>query len=195
MSNKLSNPVDAATVRSWLENHEPVTVVDVRTPAEFEAAHIRGSYNVPLPLLNEHAEELSRRLDEHVVLVCQSGVRSSQARDRLAAYGLENAQVVNGGVPDYEAAGGDVVHGRQRWAMERQVRMIAGSLVTGSIATSLFAPKARFLAGAVGAGLTIAALTDTCAMSRLLSKLPYNRGTDEPTRESVLTQISESKAA
>lgn len=195
MSNKISNSVHAATVRSWLENDEPVTVIDVRTSAEFETAHIRGSYNVPLPLLNEHAEELSRRLDEHVVLVCQSGVRSSQARDRLAAYGLENAQVINGGVPDYEAAGGDVVHGRQRWAMERQVRLIAGSLVTGSIATSLFAPKARFLAGAVGAGLTIAALTDTCAMSRLLSTLPYNRGTDEPTRESVLTQLSAGQAA
>lgn len=195
MSNKISNPVDAGTVRNWIETNESVTVIDVRTPAEFETAHIRGSYNVPLPLLNEHAEELSRRLDEHVVLVCQSGVRSSQARDRLAAYGLENAQVIDGGVPDYEAAGGDVVHGRQRWAMERQVRLIAGSLVTGSIATSLLAPKARFLAGAVGAGLTIAAVTDTCAMSRVLSKLPYNRGTDEPTRESVLTQLSESKVA
>jgi rhodanese-related sulfurtransferase len=195
MSNKLSNPVDAATVLGWLENNKPVTIIDVRTPAEFETAHIRGSYNVPLQLLNEHAEELSRRLDEHVVLVCQSGARSSQARDRLAAYGLQNAQVINGGVPDYEAAGGDVVHGRQRWAMERQVRLIAGSLVTGSIAASLLAPKARFLAGAIGAGLTIAALTDTCAMSRLLSKLSYNRGTDEPTRESVLTQIAEGQAA
>ena len=195
MNNKISNPVEAATVRGWLENNEPVTVIDVRTPAEFETAHIRGSYNVPLPLLNEHAEELSRRLDEHVVLVCQSGVRSSQARDRLAAHGLDNAQVINGGVPDYEAAGGEVVHGRQRWAMERQVRLIAGSLVTGSIAASLLAPKARFLAGAVGAGLTIAAVTDTCAMSRVLSKLPYNRGGEEPTPEAVFTQISNGQAA
>jgi rhodanese-related sulfurtransferase len=195
MNQKISNPVEAATVRGWLENNESVTVIDVRTSAEFETAHIRGSYNVPLPLLNEHAEELSRRLDEHVVLVCQSGVRSSQARDRLAAYGLENAQVINGGVPDYEAAGGEVVHGRSRWAMERQVRLIAGSLVTSSIAASLFAPKARFLAGAVGAGLTIAAVTDTCAMSRVLSRLPYNRGGEEPTPETVFSQISNGQAA
>jgi rhodanese-related sulfurtransferase len=191
MNRNISHPVEAATVRTWLENNEPVTVIDVRSPVEFEATHIRGSYNVPLPLLNEHAEELSRRLNEHVVLVCQSGVRSSQARDRLAAYGLERAQFINGGVADYEAAGGEVVHGRQRWAMERQIRLIAGSLVAGSVAASLLAPKARFLAGAVGAGLTIAAVTDTCAMSRVLSRLPYNRGGDEPTSEAVFTQISE----
>jgi rhodanese-related sulfurtransferase len=195
VSTKISNPVDADSVRQWLESQEPVTVIDVRTPAEFESTHIRGSYNVPLPLLQEHAEELSRRLDEHVVLVCQSGVRSSQARDRLAAHGLDNARVLNGGVPDYETAGGDVVHGRQRWAMERQVRLIAGSLVTGSVAASLLAPKARFIAGAVGAGLTIAAVTDTCAMSRVLSRLPYNRGGVQPTPDTVLTQISDGQAA
>lgn len=195
MNQNFSQPVEASTVRTWLDNNEPVTVIDVRTPAEFESAHIRGSYNVPLPLLNEHAEELSRRLDELVVLVCQSGARSSQARDRLAAYGLENAHVINGGVPDYEAAGGEVVHGRQRWAVERQVRLIAGSLVTGSIAASLLAPKARFLAGAVGAGLTIAAATDTCAMSRVLSRLPYNRGGEDPTPKTVFTQISNGQAA
>jgi rhodanese-related sulfurtransferase len=194
MNGKISNPVDAATVRRWLEHDEPVTVIDVRTPAEFESAHIRGSYNVPLRLLDEHAEELSRRLDEHVVLVCQSGVRSSQARERLAAFGLDNAQVIDGGVPDFEAAGGEVVRGRQRWAMERQVRLIAGSLVTGSIAASLLAPRARFLAGAVGAGLTIAAVTDTCAMSRVLSKLPHNRGAGEPTATEIFTQISEKQA-
>jgi rhodanese-related sulfurtransferase len=40
-----------------------VTVLDVRTPAEFETAHIRGSCNVPLGLLDEHAEQLAARLD------------------------------------------------------------------------------------------------------------------------------------
>jgi hypothetical protein len=38
-------------------------------------------------------------------------------------------------------------------------------------------PAARYLAGAIGAGLTIAALTDTCTMGMLLARLPYNRGT------------------
>ncbi|MCZ2858178.1 hypothetical protein [Blastococcus sp. VKM Ac-2987] len=45
-----------------------------------------------------------------------------------------------------------------------------------SILASLRFPRARFLAGGVGAGLTTAAVTDTCAMGAALSRLPYNRG-------------------
>ena len=46
----------------------------------------------------------------------------------------------------------------------------------GGILASLVAPKARFLAGAVGAGLTFSAVSNTCAMAAVLGKLPYNRG-------------------
>lgn len=59
--------------------------------------------------------------------------------------------------------------------MERQVRLAAGSLVLGGVLASLRWPTARFLSGAVGAGLTYAALSSTCAMSRLLRRLPYSR--------------------
>jgi hypothetical protein len=68
-----------------------------------------------------------------------------------------------------------VRRGRQRWDLERQVRLVAGSLVVAGIAGSLFVPKVKYLSGFVGAGLTIAALTNTCAMGMALAKLPYNR--------------------
>lgn len=59
--------------------------------------------------------------------------RAEQARKRLAAVGLAGASVLEGGVPAFDAAGGDVVRGTQTWALERQVRMTAGSLVLASI--------------------------------------------------------------
>ncbi len=90
--------------------------------------------------------------------------------------------ILTGGVPGYAAAGGDVVYGRSRWAMERQVRLAAGSLVAASIAASLRFPAARFLAGAVGTGLTYAAVSDSCAMGRVLGMLPYNRDPQRRTR-------------
>ena len=64
----------------------------------------------------------------------------------------------------------------QRWDLERQVRLVAGSIVLTSILGSIAAPKLKWLAAAIGGGLTFAALTNTCAMGMLLSKLPYNRG-------------------
>jgi hypothetical protein len=41
---------------------------------------------------------------------------------------------------------------------------------------SRIAPKLMWPAAGVGGGLTFAALSNTCAMGMLLSKLPYNRG-------------------
>ncbi|WP_394248715.1 rhodanese-like domain-containing protein [Arthrobacter pityocampae] len=178
------------TLREWVAEHEDLVVIDVRSAAEFESLHIHGSYNVPLPLLSEHADELAARLGSRVVLACQSGVRAEQARQKLAASGIGAAYVLTGGVPGYAAAGGGVVRGNGRWDLERQVRLAAGSLVLVGLAGGRFvSPKVRALAGVVGTGLTFSAVTNTCAMGRALSAMPWNRAAEEPTRESVILQL------
>ena len=48
MPHSTPTQVDPATVIDWLAaDPDAVTVLDVRTPAEFETRHIAGSYNVP----------------------------------------------------------------------------------------------------------------------------------------------------
>ncbi|MDR6558274.1 rhodanese-related sulfurtransferase [Arthrobacter pascens] len=178
------------TLRIWIDQHEDLVMVDVRSAAEFESMHIRGSYNVPLSLLSEHADELAARLGSRVVLVCQSGARAEQARQRLAKSGIESAYVLTGGAPGFAAAGGDVVKGKDRWDLERQVRLAAGSLVVLGLAGGKFvSPKIRMLAGAIGAGLTVSAATNTCAMGQALSAMPWNQSAKEPTRESAILTL------
>lgn len=182
--------VDAQTLREWIDRNDDLIVLDVRSAAEFEGLHIKGSYNVPLPLLSEHADELAERLGRHVVLVCQSGVRAGQARTQLNTAGLENATVLTGGVPAFEAAGGDVVRGAQRWSLERQVRLAAGSLVlAGMLGGKLVSPKVSMLAGAIGAGLSFSAVTNTCAMGNVLARMPWNKTAAEPTAQSAIRQL------
>ncbi len=177
-------------MRAQRHTDDDLIVAHVRTPAEFESVHIPGSYNVPLPLLSEHTRELADRLGDRVVLVCQSGVRAGQAQHRLASVGLAGATVLDGGVSAFESAGGDVVRGTQRWAMDRQVRMVAGSLVlAGFLGSTLVHPRLGVLAGAVGAGLTYSALSDSCAMAAALSRMPWNRTTAGPTAESIMRSI------
>jgi rhodanese-related sulfurtransferase len=176
MSSTATTAIDARTVADWMRRDEPMHILDVRTPAEYESLHIPGSYNVPLDTLGEHAEELQRHVKEPVVLVCRSGNRATQAEQRLAAAGMANIKVLDGGMLSWLSAAGPVNRGRQRWSLERQVRLVAGALVLAGIVGSLAVPELKYLSGAVGAGLTVAALTDTCAMGTLLSKLPYNRG-------------------
>ena len=189
MTTAAPDRVDATTVRTWLDQPERVTVLDVRSPAEFETAHIPGSINVPLDLVQKHAGPLADRLDRQVVLVCQSGTRAAQARRRLAGAGAEHLHVLEGGVSAFRSAGGEVVEGRARWSLERQVRLVAGSLVLASLAAAVRTPKAGLLAGSVAAGLTLSALTDSCMMGRALSVLPYNRGPNDRSPEEVLDQL------
>lgn len=171
----LDRRVDAATLERLLSEDADIRVLDVRTPAEFGSVHIPGAYNVPLDTLAEHAAELERHVTEPVMLVCRSGTRASQACDKLATTGMANLHILDGGMQSWDDGRRPVRRGRQRWDLERQVRLVAGSLVVAGIAGSLFVPKVKYLSGFVGAGLTIAALTNTCAMGMALAKLPYNR--------------------
>ncbi|MGC0336006.1 rhodanese-like domain-containing protein [Streptomyces sp. SLBN-8D4] len=168
--------LDPAGLRDLTRSGEGPRLLDVRTPGEFRTAHIPGSYNVPLDTLREHRAELLHHLDEDVILICRSGARAAQAEQALAEAGLPNLRVLDGGVVAWESAGGPLTRGPERWDLERQVRLVAGTLVLLTGVTGLFVPGLHLIGTAVGAGLTIAALTNTCAMGMLLSKLPYNRG-------------------
>jgi rhodanese-related sulfurtransferase len=168
--------IDPATLRELLDSGRRLRILDVRTPAEFEAAHIPGAYNVPLDLLREHRTELLPHLDEDVVLVCRSGARATQAEQTLAQAGLPNVTVLTGGMLAWQAARAPTNLGKPRWDLERQVRLVAGSIVLMSVLASALVPGLKWLAALLGAGLVVAALTNTCAMGLLLAKLPYNRG-------------------
>jgi len=168
--------IDTAGLREQLSTGAGPRIIDVRTPAEFETAHIPGAYNVPLDLLREHRTELRAHLDEDVVLVCRSGARATQAGQTLAGAGLPHVKVLTGGILAWQAASAPVKHGRPRWDLERQVRLVAGTIVLISILASIAIPALKWVAAVLGAGLAVAALTNTCAMGMLLGKLPYNRG-------------------
>lgn len=166
--------IDAAALAALLDTDTPV-LLDVRSPAEFETAHIPGAINIPVDVLAGQAREVHDRLAGPVVLVCQAGPRAVQACRHLRAAGFDDALVLDGGMGRWDDGSRPVRRGAPRWSLERQVRLVAGSLVLTGIAASLVRPRARFLSGAIGAGLTFSALSDTCAMGTLLSRLPYNR--------------------
>jgi rhodanese-related sulfurtransferase len=168
--------INSQDLSQLLGSAAPPRVLDVRTPGEFEVAHIAGAYNVPLDLLREHRDEIVKHLDQDIVLVCRSGQRAAQAEETLSKAGLDNVHILEGGITAWEAKGFAVIRGAQRWDLERQVRLVAGSIVLSSILGSIAVPKLNWVAAAIGGGLTVASLTNTCAMGTALSKLPYNRG-------------------
>ncbi len=183
--------IDSQRLRRLLESAAPPRVLDVRTPGEFDTVHIPGAYNVPLDLLREHREEIVTHLDQNVVLVCGSGQRAGQAEQALRDAGLDNVGVLDGGIIAWEAQGLPVNRGTQRWDLDRQVRLVAGWVVLTSILGSIAVPRLKWLAAGMGGGLAAAALTNTCALGMLLSRLPYNRGATCDAR-TVVAKLAES---
>jgi rhodanese-related sulfurtransferase len=167
--------IDPFRLQTLLESATAPRLIDVRTPAEFASVHIPGAYNVPLDVLREHRDEILEHLDHDVVLVCHSGQRAAQAEQTLRQAGLLNVHVLKGGITAWESNGFAVNRGAQRWDLERQVRLVAGSIVLSAVVGSVAVPTLKWLAAGVGGGLAVAALTNTCAMGALLSRLPYNR--------------------
>ena len=175
-------------LHEWMAADDQPRLLDVRTPAEFTTAHIPGSYNVPLPLLREHRDELRTHLDDDVVLVCRSGARATQAETLLGSTGLANLHVLTGGVSAWEAAGCPLNRGAQTWELERQVRLVAGGIVLTGVLASTKVPALKWGSAAIGAGLAGAAVTNSCAMGKALSMLPSNRRT-RPNLDSVLREL------
>lgn len=187
--------LDVQTLQERLATDTAPRVLDVRTPAEFETSHIPGAYNVPLDTLREHRAELRRHLDEDVVLVCRSGARAAQAEEALAGVGLPGLRVLDGGMVAWESAGAPVNRGRETWELERQVRLVAGTLVAAGVLGSVKVPALKWVAGAIGAGLTGAALTNTCAMGMALSKMPWNRTASPCDVDELVAALSEDAAS
>lgn len=71
-------------------------IIDVRTPGEFKAGHIKESYNFPLNTLPDNLKILES-FHRSLVLVCKSGGRSNKAKEILSESGIE---CYNGGAWD-----------------------------------------------------------------------------------------------
>ena len=82
---------------------------------------------------------------------------------------------VDGGlVVEVDRAAGE--HGRRAWALERQVRLAAGTLV--------------FIGLAAGIGLAVSAVTDTCAVGAAPTRTPWNREHSDPRPAETLDRLA-----
>jgi adenylyltransferase/sulfurtransferase len=75
---------------------EPLELIDVREPFEYEIARIDGAKLIPLGEIGDRADELRRG---HLIVVhCHSGQRSAQAVRLLKQRGFSNVYNLDGGI-------------------------------------------------------------------------------------------------
>ena len=74
-------------IEEMIKNNQG-TIVDVRTPAEFNGGSVAGALNFPLNEIPLRMEELDA-LKKPLILCCRSGNRSGQAQHFLSNKGIE----------------------------------------------------------------------------------------------------------
>ena len=152
------------------------TVIDVRTPGEFNAAHVNGAQLQPLDQLDAASFCETHGTENPVYLLCQSGKRATVAAGKLISAGHKNVIVVEGGTAAAIEHGLDINYGKGAISIERQVRIAAGLLVLCGTLAGVFLHSAFLIVpGFVGAGLAFAGWTDTCGMAMALGKCPWNQ--------------------
>ena len=154
---------------------EEVQLIDVREYAEYAGGRVSGAKLIPLGDIEKRHAELDHT--KTIYVMCRTGRRSVEAQKRLKALGFTDVVNVTGGFEAWKKE--NLLFEKDEkapWALERQVRFVAGGLVTVGVALSeLVDPYFILISGFIGAGLVFAAVTDTCAMGKVLMKMPWNR--------------------
>lgn len=91
--------IDASELKQLLKKKKDYEFIDVRTPFEFNSNKIKGFKNIPLQQLKQRLDELEQ--EKHIVVLCQSGMRSNRAAKILKKRGFPNVINVRGGIVTY----------------------------------------------------------------------------------------------
>jgi rhodanese-related sulfurtransferase len=173
----MSQRISPHELKERLAAEPGLTLIDVRTPGEFEAVHVPSARNIPLNELDAKALAVDGSPPQTIYLLCHSGRRATMAAEQLAAAGLQNTVVIAGGTEAWVKEGLPVTRGESKTiSIERQVRIAAGSLVLLGLILGWNVHRYFLgLSAFVGAGLVFAGITDWCGMGLLLAKAPWNQ--------------------
>jgi phage shock protein E len=87
-------------------SEEPKVILDIRSEEEFLQGHIPGAINAQISELSYVLRDVEP--DDLILLVCLTGTRAHRVKELLAEEGIENVEVLEGGMKAYK---GEIVRG------------------------------------------------------------------------------------
>jgi len=106
--------LEAGLTKAPSSTQKGFVLIDVRSPEEHVKGYIPGTdFNIDFREIQTRHRELGARLDDHIVVYCQSGRRSNIAAETLAELGYRHVYNVTGSMNAWLAAGFPV-ESRQR---------------------------------------------------------------------------------
>lgn len=95
--------VSVSEAARLIKNNE-VTIVDVRTPAEFNEGHIKNAKNIDFYGVKFEQQTQNLPKTSKILLYCKSGRRSAAAAEQLKKEGFDDLMNLKGGISAWEKA-------------------------------------------------------------------------------------------
>ena len=95
----------AETLKTAINNNEPVIILDVRDKELYETEHLPGAISLPRAAIELEIDEIVPDQDAHIVAHCGGNTRGSLSAHTLQIMGYKNASVLTGGFRGWKAAG------------------------------------------------------------------------------------------
>lgn len=157
-----------------------LVLFDVRETDEHAREHIAGSLLMPLSTFNPSTLCATLKQGQAVAFHCKGGKRSLDAASRICQANSKGLQVISmeGGIEAWKAAKLPVVTNTKvaPISIMRQVQIVAGLItLVGSLLAWFVDPLFLGIPAFIGAGLTFAGVTGTCALATVLRLMPWNR--------------------
>lgn len=98
--------ISVQQLETVLTSGTDIYLLDVRTPKEYETAHLAGTDElIPYDSLEVYADHLPTDKDTEIFIYCRSGRRSDIAAKELQTKGFTNVHNVLGGMIAWQASG------------------------------------------------------------------------------------------
>lgn len=94
-------PISPVTAVTKMNSGDTV-VLDVREEPEFIKGHIEDAINIPLSKLNDRLQKLNHVQNKPIIVVCQTGTRSTSACKILTENGFKQLYSLIGGMQSWE---------------------------------------------------------------------------------------------
>ena len=95
-NHKLPKSISAKELNELINSTKKIQIVDVREHFEWEICHIEGALNIPMNLIVESIDKISK--DITTVIMCHHGVRSMNVIQYLESKGCKNLINLEGGI-------------------------------------------------------------------------------------------------
>jgi len=93
--------VSAQQAQRVIDSFNPI-ILDVRTPGEYARGRLENSVLIPVQQLQSHMDELAEFSDEHILIYCATGNRSTVASKLLIDKGFTRIFNLRHGIKDWD---------------------------------------------------------------------------------------------